>query len=177
LIDRITGPTLARRQRHPVPRPEQLQDVARQWRTELPELGRLDLHIDCGRKHLLIDELRIGASRFRGVGWDESEGGVTVLGLRLHVAVQVFDFTRVTLANISQHALARWHQRSFSATLDALRADVRELARAHDRFVDAEPGSDFTLSVRNGEWVGAITEIAERDTLNSRILNVRSFLA
>ncbi len=47
-LDRITGKTLRRYNRTPIPRPGALTDLARAWRYDLPEYGRLDLQIEPG---------------------------------------------------------------------------------------------------------------------------------
>ena len=90
-IDHIAAPLVARSKRSPIPRREQLIDVAREWAC-MPAFGLLDSKIELvlGKRSLHIRQLRAGASDFRATGWTVDEAGVSVIGLMLDIAAHRF---------------------------------------------------------------------------------------
>src|SRR5512135_1489395 len=108
-MTQITAKVVARTSRSPIPRPEMLIDLARDWRAQIPEHGRFDLTIDApDKRSLIIREMRAGACNVHSPRWpDTAEPGVSVHATVLHLAPHRHEFTLAVLAGVSLHALGR----------------------------------------------------------------------
>lgn len=160
LIDEIAAPLVARSRRSPIPRVEQLVDVARMWRTKQPEFGRLDLTIEWNRRErsLCIRELRACPSDFRAVGWTTDEAGISVIGLALDVAPHRFSFVMPSLVSVSLHALGRRYQRGLDVSDEAVLGDMHVLAQSHMRLAAGEAGELVDIDMEDGRWCGHLAD-------------------
>jgi hypothetical protein len=79
-------------------------------------------------------------------------------------------------ASVALHALARWYQRSFDASLDALRADLLAIARAHDAILAGPWDRGFAVPTGAGRWVGEIVRVDGKGGPQT-VSSVRSFLS
>jgi hypothetical protein len=175
LIDEIAMPLVRRSRRHPIPRREQLIDVARKWSC-MPSLGLLDTttELDLRKRVLRISQLRVCPSDFRAANWAVGETGVSVLGLKLDAEPYCFSFVMPSLVTVSLHALGRRYQRAVAVTDEAIFADLHTLARAHPRLTAGDVGAAFEVNASGGCWHGNITDAAT-SAGTDRILSVRTF--
>jgi hypothetical protein len=175
-IDRILSPLHARLAQGRIPRTESLADAANQWRNQLAGTGRLDVSIEQTRTSLTIRELRVGASDNRFDDWPEGdvEPGFAVQLISISIHRRKDKSEWVSLAGLSLHAIARWHQRAWCNSTDALRADIWAFAQAIDG-VNMSSG-EFSISVANGRWAGLVMKITDRGK-PSLVLSARTFLA
>jgi hypothetical protein len=176
LIDEIAMPLVRRSRRHPIPRREQLIDVARKWSC-MPVLGLLDSasDLDLRKRMLRISQLRACPSDFRAANWTVGEAGVSVLGLKLDAEPHCFSFIMPSLITVSMHALARRFQRACDTTDAAIFGDLHTLARAHPRLAVGDVGAAFDVAASGGAWHGNITD-AVTSAGTDRILSVRTFM-
>lgn len=179
-LDRIAAPLQARTAKGSIPRPELLTEAARQWRERLAGPGRLSLTIDQTRSRLAIRELRLSAADFRLPDWtsSEAEPGFALFVAEMSVQRRSFSFDSATLASLSLHSVARWHQRNFDTTTPALVADLAMVASATS-LLDQTPDSKFSIAVAGGRWVGTVREVIDLvvdETLLQKVLAVRTFL-
>jgi hypothetical protein len=174
-IQRIMSPLDARLALNRIPRPELLADAAAQWREQLDGPGRLDVSIEHSRTRLTIRELRISAADARLDEWTpgEVEPGIAILVLSTEIHRRKDRSVRALLAGISLHAAARWFQRAWVNTADALRADILAFARAIDD-VDLSTGR-FSVPVASGRWAGIGLRIIEAGQ-PAVVLSARTFL-
>jgi hypothetical protein len=160
---RVTRPLRERARRSPIPRQQLLIDARRLW-GRVPSFGLLDRSMILERHSLQINELRISASDFRAEGWQANalEPGISIVGVVLNVAEHRFDFDVLSMVSVSQHALARWYQRSIITTDDELWDDLRSLAQAHAGLASGEVGAPFGVVVSSGaQWVGHTLEVSD----------------
>ena len=175
-IDHIAAPLVARSKRSPIPRREQLTDVAREWAC-MPAFGLLDTKIELvlGKRSLHIRQLRAGASDFRATGWKMDEAGVSVIGLMLDIAAHRFSFVMPSLVSVSLHALARRYQRGLEVNDAAIFGDLHTLAKAHLRLASGAVGDLFEVEAGGGCWRGNLTDASTNAGMD-RILSARTFL-
>jgi hypothetical protein len=183
VMARIFTPLAKRAERDLRPRPEMLQDVARQWRQQLPAFGLIDSQTRLSRKELHIREVRVGAGTWCYDPKDEqsSEAGVAILFVELYVAAGVCQLMVDTAAQLPLHALGRWYQRTLDNSEAALISDLGRLAAAYGRILDetaATRDPNFFCPAASGRWAGSVTHrFSEATQRQERILNVRTFLS
>jgi hypothetical protein len=175
-IDHIAAPLVARSKRSPIPRREQLTDVAREWAC-MPSFGLLDTTIELvlGKRSLHIRQLRAGASDFRATGWKLDEPGISVVGLVLDIAAHRFTFVMPTLVSVSLHCLARRYQRGLEVSEEAIFADLHILAKAHLRLAGGAVGDSFEVEAGGGCWRGCVSD-ASTNAGRDLILSARTFI-
>ena len=171
--DRATGETVTRldariRTRvkggNPIPRRDTLTGATRGWRERLPPLSRLALEIDLQQrgKALTIREMRLSSSEYRDAAWTEAERGLVVMMIGLACGPFRYEFTKHTLCHVSHLALARRIERGSdtsdtSDTSDAaIKRDLKLLGQAQHGLADAANGTDFTVPVPGGNWLGNV---------------------
>ena len=126
-------------------------------------------------------------------GWDEDaeEPGICVSSQVLiverckHFTASMWRSKR-TIAVISQHTLERFYQRAFTATDDALVAEMTMLATAvmKRKLVEADniasiaqfPPEDVTFQTDNGTWRGTLGPVLDALDRSDLVLNVRTFV-
>jgi hypothetical protein len=162
-IAQIMEPLLARRARHPVPRPEMLSGAVRQWRELMPEQGRLDLVIEASRRSLRLVELRASAASLHLARWQDDgvELAAMVVAITLRAGPDVLTCETKSLATISLHALARRCQRGRDTSARVVLADLKALALAHAEVLQV--GGPFTVPAVDGRWAGEVLRLRQRD--------------
>ena len=105
---------------------------------------------------------------------DEAEPGFAILVIGLSLQRRTCSYDSATLASISLHAVARWHQRTWNTSHVALAADVSTLAAAIGG-IDLTSDSKFSIPAASGRWAGTVYEILDDEHLTP-VLAVRTFL-
>ena len=178
----VFTPLAVRADRSAIPRPELLQDAARDWRQEMPTVGLLDSNIQRSRRELHIREVRVGAGTLSHATRDKetSEPVVAILLVDLHVAPGICRLMVDTAVLLSLHALGRWYQRALDNSEVALLSDLARLAAAYGRIltIHAATGNPgFLCPATGGQWAGSITQrLSEATGRQERVLDVRTFL-
>lgn len=96
------------RRRHKLPREEALRGAAREWRMNAPAFGRLAQSISVGRKHLAIDEIRLGSSHYRRADWTAVEPGLVVTHVVVEIAApRTIEVETVNLVQLRSNSLLR----------------------------------------------------------------------
>jgi hypothetical protein len=176
LIDAISLPAVKRAKRHPIPRREQLTDIARRWSC-MPALGLLDssTDLDLRKRTLRICQLRVCPSDFRSAAWHVDEPGLSVLGLQLDIGPHRCNFAMPSLVTVSLHALARRYQRGLAVDDTAIFGDLHTLAKAHLRLATGAVGELFEVEASGGCWHGNLTDASTNAGMD-RILSARTFM-
>ena len=186
--DRASGETVSRldariRTRvkggNPIPRRDTLTGAARGWRERLPPLSRLALEIDLQQrgKALTIREMRLSSSEYRDAAWTEAERGLVVMMIGLACGPFRYEFTKHTLCHVSHHALARRMERGSDTSDAAIKRDLKLLGQAQHGLADAANGTDFTVPVPGGNWLGNVALMRNPRGSFDVALAVRTYLA
>jgi hypothetical protein len=172
--DRLSVPLRARFALGQTPSPGAFAKVAAAWRDRIPSAGRLGLTINHARTRLTIAETRAAPTEFRFDTWGDGdhETAIVITQTTLAVSARRFEFDEVPAAAVPLHALARRFQRGWHVSDAAICADLSALAVPCVDTLDR--GGDFDVPLRDGRWVGTVTEIDYRGE-PVRILVVRSF--
>ncbi len=175
VADRILAPLKARFRRHATPRKTLCQDVARQWREELPQFGRLGLSVQM-YDGLRIVDLRMAPCKLKYPGWDCHEPSVSLTLLTVLFVKGKLSIDRQVVATVGLHGLARWYERR-RGTDDELYNDLRPLFMARQFVLDTSKpknGFNFGDAAGEGRWLGNVVSVND-DGKSVPILSVRTF--
>lgn len=156
-------------------RTETLVDLETRWR-RMPATWRLALTIARDRHTLSIVDTRLRPERVHNAQWaaDDTELSVLIVTSSLTITGYRAEKKSIALASLSLHALARFMQRSFNTSDEALFADLQMIAAAAPRV--AEKPGDFSLSGVNGaDWHGIVAPFKDTHGVERQTVNIRSF--
>jgi hypothetical protein len=125
------------------------------WK-KLPASGRLGaLTIKLDADQVKISELRLYPGRIIRPRWQDCEDTFDIRRVRIVLTPDFHAGDVQTLVSVGLHSLGRRLQRSGTAGLTAILADVEALAESYDRILQQGPNS-FRVAVPGGEWVGIV---------------------
>jgi hypothetical protein len=148
-----------------------LAGLAREWREQLPKLGRLNLQITRERHGLTIKELRAGATDFHAINWDPGahEPDITIMQLDLIIAPRKFKFEINNIAAASIHAVGRHFQRKIGEVDDkSVLRELHTMAVWYLKLPEHRPGQQFEID----GWRGDMVDVGQRELVAS----VRTYL-
>jgi hypothetical protein len=155
-----SAPVISRARRNPMPRHATLVDADRLWRKVMPAQFRLDLTSSITKRGpaLQLREVRVvgGQTEWEGALRD----GVAISLFELRAEPGRTSLAITPIASVQEHAIARWHQRSFQPTIEALLRDLAALAKGYaSALAHAERtgAREFAVSAGDGRWVGELT--------------------
>lgn len=165
------------RLRKPGPRlhDELLAELEQRWRA-LPAPGGVSQTVVRHRHNISLADTRVRPEVVTNAGWSDggTEPSVCLVTSTLVVNRLRAHTTSQTLASFSLHAIARFYQRSFEDTDDALFADIAMIAAAAPTMISI-PGR-FELPSRYGEaWVGTVAPFRDVHGRSAPVVNIRSF--
>jgi hypothetical protein len=157
-ISPMVAPLRPRERFRPVPRQVVVRILGRAWRSREP-LGRLDLVTRYDKPRLdLIDIRAVPAEIYCDAWVGDDEPALAIVLHHVGIAPPApLRESSTMLASLGLHALARRYQRGADQSIDAVLADLRELAvRAPDAVI---AGGEFEVATPSGgRWIGAVVD-------------------
>jgi hypothetical protein len=120
----------------------------------------------------VLTELRVAVTTIKREDW--GAGDEPALSVQM-VAVKTHPYRSETslIADVGLHALARRFQRGWAADDGSVLVDLVPLGYGWARTVKAGPEFRIEAPLGQGQWVGAVSEVADRAL---PVLLVRSFI-
>lgn len=156
-------------------RDDMLLQLEQRWRC-IPSPGGITQTVERSRHGLDLSDIRIRPEIIVSEAWADGgrEHSICVVTTTLEVNRQRAATTSTTLASFSLHSLARYYQRSFEATDEALLEDIGAIAAVAPILITSE--GRFDLPSRYGlTWRGLVAPFKDIHGREAMTANVRSF--
>jgi hypothetical protein len=156
-------------------RAEQLVEIERRWRAEVPDQFRCGLAIQRDKKSVVIADARLVTSNFRLSTWSDAymEDSISLDVLQFQAKPGIVKYHPMVLATIScSHAIGRRYERGFISTDEAICVDLSELSLQLETLLKQDR---WDCECPSGTWLGN-TISANTSAGKQRVLAVRSFL-
>jgi hypothetical protein len=158
-------------------RPEDMAAVTGQWRSIPAAVVLTPLIVKRGPKMLSLKQTQISTISASKEAWgDHEEVNLMIDKHEFSIIKNKMRYDSTPMFAVSQHALARWYQRTCGATDDAaLHADLAGLVH-HKISVIPAPPLEVQVAVRGGKWLGRLGAMSVLSGKQFSILEVRTFV-
>lgn len=155
-------------------RDDMLLQLEQRWRG-IPSPGGISQTCSRERHGIVLSDTRIRPEIMISEAWADGgkEPAITVVVTTLEVSRRRAATTSTTLASFSLHAMARFYQKSFAPTDEALREDIAAIAAAAPILTETE--GRFDLPTGHGTWFGVTADFKDIYGRSAPTANVRTF--